>query len=269
VFQALSPRFNYLSADINFELWCQQRFNKALQDPGIYNSHSLVRHLLELKDNDIDMQYIAAEVLDNINAAEATVAVTATYLIWKLTETPRWQSIIRQELMDLTKQNDKTLSFADIDSQVPSLEACLREVYRLYPASSGRAERMVPAGGRNLLGVHLPENTTVTTSVLALHHDMEVYPNPSSFAPERWLEGDKDLLKTMEAQLIPFGYGGRICLGKALATMEIKVLMATLYLEHESLLTEATNAASMAQCSTHDAVPKALKCVVKFRKVMR
>ncbi|KAF4439339.1 hypothetical protein F53441_12618 [Fusarium austroafricanum] len=272
VLQNLSSRFCYLSADDGLALWCQQRFSTVVQDPHVSESHSLVRHLLEMKEIEADegttyLQYIAAEVLDNINAAEATVAVTATYLIWKLTEAPHWQERIRRELSVLPKLDDGSLSFSDVDSQVPSLEACLREVYRLYPASSGRAERIVPQGGRNLSGVFLPQDTIVTSSLLALHYDQQVYPDPLSFSPERWLGGDEQLQKLRDGQLMPFGYGGRICLGKALATMELKMLIASLYLEHESLPTRMTNSGTMKQCSTHDAVPKGLRCVVKFRKM--
>ncbi|KAF5556506.1 benzoate 4-monooxygenase cytochrome P450 [Fusarium napiforme] len=270
--QRVSSRSRYLSTDEELPAWCQKKFFAALKDPQLHESHSLVRHLWELKEDDahdgpIDVAYMAAEVLDNIDAAEATIAVTATYLIWKLTEAPEWQDKIRQELFALPKQDDGYPSFPDIDTQVPSLEACLREVYRMHPSSSGKNERVVPLGGRTLAGVFVPEHTVVTSSVLALHYDGEVYSDPDRFLPRRWIDGSEEQRKVLDAQLIPFGYGGRICLGKALATMELKLLIASLYLEHESVATLATNAESMKQCSTHDAVPRGLKCVVRFRKM--
>ncbi|KAL7758753.1 hypothetical protein ACKLNR_011180 [Fusarium oxysporum f. sp. zingiberi] len=210
---------------------------------------------------------MAAEVLDTIDAAEATIVVTATYLIWKLTEAPEWQDKIRKELSALPKQDDGCPSFADIDTRVPSLEACLREVYRLHPSSSGKNERLVPSGGRTLAGVFVPEHTVVKSSVLALHYDGEVYSDPDRSLPCRWIDGSEEQRKVLDAQLIPFGYGGSVCLGKALATMELKLLIASLYLEHESLATLATNAVSMKQCSTHDEVPRGLECVVRFRRM--
>ncbi|KAM0193785.1 hypothetical protein ACHAPA_010240 [Fusarium lateritium] len=272
ILKRLSSRFDYLSADDTLAVWCKDRFSAALDDPRIPDSHSLLRHLLELKQNQakeksIDLPYIAAEILDNITAAEATIAVTATYLIWKLTESPEWQKRIRRELSVLPRQPDGSLAFADVDSQVPSLEACIREVYRLHPSAGGKAERVVPPGGRTLAGTYLPEGTIVSTSVLALHYDEKVYPDPLNFSPERWLEGDEASHKARDAHLIPFGYGGRICLGKALATMELKMLAAALYLDHESQPSMRTNSASMKQCSTHDAVPRNLECWVRFEKV--
>ncbi|GFF41834.1 probable sterigmatocystin biosynthesis P450 monooxygenase STCB [Aspergillus udagawae] len=274
IFAKLIPRLRYLQADSEFASWCKQRTLAAMEAPRISDSQSLLRHLLEIRGKDgeeekqqLDREYIAAEILDNINAAEATVSVTATYLIWRLTEAPEWQRKIRKELTALPVQPDGSLSFADLDSRVPSLEACLREVYRLHPASSGRAERIVPQGGHVLCGVYLPQGTIVSASVVALHRDERIFPDPDRFDPGRWLDADPLTLKMREAQLIPFGYGARICLGKALATLEIKVLIANLYLRYETVMGSSTTPESMKQCSTHDAVPKALKCVVWFQEV--
>lgn len=270
LFGRLNRRMRYLLADERLAAWCQHRVSRAMNDPQLSNSHSLLRYLLETPDvrgsvPPLDHRYIAAEVLDNINAAEATVAVMATYLIWRLTESPQWQRRLRKELALLPTQADGCASFSDIDNLVPSLEACLREVYRLHPASSGRAERIVPEGGYSFLGLYLPQGTVVATSVEALHRDEKVFPNPERFAPERWLEADQTTVKMYEPQLIPFGHGGRICLGKALATMEIKLLISRLYAKYETTMTAASTADSMRQSSTHDAVPRALKCVVRFQ----
>lgn len=270
--RALSSRFSYLSADDELAAWCKQRTANAIKGPSISDSHSLLRHLLQVHESDkkkppLDRQYIAAEVLDNINAAEATVAVTATYLIWRLTEAPEWQKKIRDELAALLVQSDGFLPFSELDSRVPSLEACLREVYRLHPASSGRAERIVPEGGHVLCGVFLPQGTIVTTSVMALHRDETIFPDPDRFSPGRWLDGDPLAMKKREAYLIPFGHGARICLGKALATLEIKVLIAHIYLRYNTTMGISMTPESMRQCSTHDAVPKGLKCVVRFQKI--
>ncbi|KAL3471436.1 cytochrome P450 [Aspergillus californicus] len=264
---ALSPRYNYLHAEDRFSNWCLTRFDAAMRDPEVYASHSLLRRLLENRsDQRLGYTYMAAEVLDNINAAHATVAVTVTYLVWCLTSNPEWQDKVRHELRQLRPLEDGLPSFADIDS-VPVLEACLREVYRLHPASSGRAERIVPDGGCVLAGHYVPAKAVATTSVVSLHRDPKIFPEAERFLPTRWLEGTKDELKTRDAHIIPFGYGGRICLGKSLATMEIKLLAAGIYLQYETQLSARSTAESMKQASTHDAVPELLQCIVKFRKV--
>ncbi|KAI9717858.1 MAG: hypothetical protein M1812_004385 [Candelaria pacifica] len=269
----LSSKFGYLSAEDKLASWSQARISTAMKDSGTAKAHCLLQILRESHttengiEKSLDQRYIAAEILDNINAAEATTAVTATYLIWRLAQNPLWQFKIRQELAALPIQDDGSISFADVNAGAPSLEACLREVYRLHPASSGRSERVVPQEGYELSGFYLPGGTVVSTSVVALHRDESVFPDADSFLPERWLDVDKKTLGNCEAQLIPFGYGGRICLGKALATMEIKLLVAHLYLRYRTEPTEMTSEASMRQCSTHDAVPHGISCLIRCHAV--
>jgi cytochrome P450 len=266
----LIPRLNYLQAEEALAEWCLGRISAAIDDPSLFSSRSLLRQLLQVQakvdGKALDRGFIAAELLDNVNAARATVAVTATYLIWLLSVHREWQHKVREELRALPTQPDGSVSFATINSNARVLESCLREVYRLYPASSGRAERIVPKGGCTLSGVHLPEGCTVTSSILALHLDGDLFPDPEVFDPRRWLEIDDVGLKLRDSQLIPFGYGGRICLGKALATMEVKMLAAAMYLNYETTTTLSCTPASMRQCSTHDAVPRAAACMIEFRK---
>lgn len=265
---AFFPRLQYIKANDHLSDWCYRLFSTAIEDPSLRNSYSLVRHLVEAKqDSYINTTAIAAEVLDNINAAEATVAVTATYFIWRLSQSPHWQRRLRDELRTLATQSDGLSSFSDVHLHAPILEACLKEVYRLHPASSGRAERIVPPEGCTLSGVYLPAGTVVTSSIVAIHREPGLFPFPEHFLPGRWLQGDAAEGKARDAHLIPFGFGGRICLGKPLATMEIKLLIAGLYLQYESLLGPHTTPESMKQCSTHDAVPRALKCLVQFRRL--
>ncbi|KAI9751216.1 MAG: hypothetical protein M1835_001251 [Candelina submexicana] len=270
----LFPSLSYLQAEDRLADWSYRRFTEAIRDPALSDPHTLLQRLLKIghdqgddKTKALDYKFIAAEVLDNINAAEATVAVTATYLIWRLSKHPWWQRRLRDELRALPIQKGGLPSFADINNHVPVLEACLREVTRLHPASSGRAERVIPYGGHTLSGVYVPGKTIVTTSVVSLHRDENIFPAPDQFFPKRWLEGSELDLKKRNAHLIPFGYGGRICLGKPFAIMEIKMLAAGLYLRYETLLTASSTTESMKQCSTHDAVPRALQCVIQFRDV--
>lgn len=44
---------------------------------------------------------------------------------------------------------------------------------------------------------------------MLIHENPNIFPEPFSFKPERWLEADKD----MDKYLVAFGKGPRICLG--------------------------------------------------------
>jgi cytochrome P450 len=64
-------------------------------------------------------------------------------------------------------------------------------------------------------------------NIYSLHHRDELYPNPSEFRPERFLERQYSPYEYM-----PFGAGVRRCVGAALAQMELKIVLGTLLREH-------------------------------------
>ena len=109
---------------------------------------------------------------------------------------------------------------------------------------------------------HLPQ-TRVAASTYALHHNPEVFYSPDSFEPERWLNKSPEQLRVLETSFIPFGYGARICIGKNLAIMEIKILIACMFLRYSTAVDRAlTTEESMWQTSTTEAVPIGLRCDV-------
>ncbi|KAL4793743.1 cytochrome P450 [Aspergillus venezuelensis] len=313
--QRLARRFGYLEAEEELSNWSLQRVYGVIQEieqeqeqtpaqagTGDGNN-SLVRVLYRHISTDsqrgaakptvltLSMSYLAAEVLDNINAAEATASVTATYAIFHLSRLPEWQRRIRTELQQLRlssqsrRWDDELPSFNDINS-AQTLEACLLEVYRLNPAVSGRSERVIPHGGCTIDGAYIPadvsslifqfcyskrrlnqarEQTIISSSAPTIHNNRQIFPYPTEFNPDRWLSATPERRKTMESHLQPFGYGARLCLGKPLATLELKLLLAGIYLRFETRVPSSTTEESMLQSSTHDAVPRGLRCDIEFR----
>ncbi|KAI9688298.1 MAG: hypothetical protein M1820_010280 [Bogoriella megaspora] len=253
----------FLNAEDKLTDWNTCRLNTAALDPLFGADDSLLYRLQEMKTKNgfpLSRKWIAAEVLDNLNAAQTTVTVAMTYVLWNIARNPIWQKLIRQELRQLPLQEDGMPSFADIDA-CRVLDACIKESYRVNPLSSGRAERVVPTT-KEYDGVLLPEGTIVSTSTIAIHRCSLVFADPETYNPSRWLQADSERLRAMEKCFIPFGYGARLCLGKAFATIEVKMLVACLLLQYQICEDEdsATTVESMKQSGTQDALPRGLRC---------
>ncbi|MGH2974008.1 MAG: cytochrome P450 [Solirubrobacterales bacterium] len=92
-----------------------------------------------------------------------------------------------------------------------------------------RSRPVVPMTGRRVtapwqLGPYgVPADTAVAISILLVHHREDVYPDPFSFRPERWLGR-----KPGTYEWLPFGGGTRRCLGAALAMAEQRVVLRTM-----------------------------------------
>ena len=59
-----------------------------------------------------------------------------------------------------------------------------------------------------------------------MHRLSYVFPDPYIFKPERWLS--KNETNDMKSHFMPFGYGGRICGGQAMAIMMLKITLAAI-----------------------------------------
>ena len=89
-----------------------------------------------------------------------------------------------------------------------------------------RSRPVIPIIGRRVtvpwqLGDYgVPAGSPVSMSILLLHHRPDLYPDPFSYRPERWLGH-----KPGTYEWIPFGGGIRRCLGAALAMAEQRVVL--------------------------------------------
>ncbi|HWE33057.1 MAG TPA: cytochrome P450 [Solirubrobacteraceae bacterium] len=106
----------------------------------------------------------------------------------------------------------------DREDAADVVEATINEAMRVRP--------VIPVTGRRVsvpwqLGEYgVPADTGIAVSILLLHHREDLYPDPFSFRPERWIGH-----KPGTYEWIPFGGGTRRCLGAALAMAEQRVVL--------------------------------------------
>jgi cytochrome P450 len=102
------------------------------------------------------------------------------------------------------------------------LDCLIKEGLRIRP--------VVPMAIRRVsatfpLGVHtVPPGALLGCSMLLLHSNPGLYPQPASFRPERFMEGAPDTYTW-----IPFGGGIRRCIGAAFATLEMKAILRNVF----------------------------------------
>lgn len=112
------------------------------------------------------------------------------------------------------------------DSKLSSLRylrACVDETMRLCPPKASSLPREVLRGGITIDGVQVPEGMTVGTSIYALHHDPNIYPDPFAYKPDRWLLRPQD--RRMQAAFCPFLKGPRMCPGQTVAYFAIELAL--------------------------------------------
>ena len=117
----------------------------------------------------------------------------------------------------------------------PYLSACIKEAFRMHPATRWFPERVVGGAGHTICGEYIPPGNVVGISAWALHRNKEVYgEDVDVFRPERWFEEDEEKLKQMNRCLSHFGSGGNYtCIGKNIALLELHRLVPAFLRRYE------------------------------------
>jgi cytochrome P450 len=166
---------------------------------------------------------LAAELLDHMDAGREAGGISLTYLAYELSRKPALQAKLQAELSSLSPsltasggKEAESLPTARSIEALPLLEGIVMETLRLRTPSPVPLMRMVPPKGAVIEGYHIPGGMKVSTTARCLHLNPEVFPDPTTFMPERWLGNEKDV-KEMRKWWWPFGSGGKMCIGNHFA----------------------------------------------------
>ena len=140
------------------------------------------------------------ELFTMLAAGHETTATQLSFAFELLLRNPAALSRLRAEL-----------SCTDDDLY---LDAVVKETMRLRPVIDA-AERTLTKP-RVVGGHELPAGVKVYPGIVLVHQRADLYPDPSAFRPERFLDG-----RSESYTWVPFGGGIRRCLGAALAQAEI------------------------------------------------
>lgn len=113
------------------------------------------------------------------------------------------------------------------------LRACIEETLRC--ASSAltplwREQAPDDSGSFIVDGHVIPRGTQVAVPLYSLFHNEDIFAQPYTYIPERWLEPESEKeqarQKTMRKAFVPFLVGDRACAGKAMAWTELNITIA-------------------------------------------
>ncbi|KAM5540760.1 hypothetical protein V8D89_005404 [Ganoderma adspersum] len=203
----------------------------------------------------------ASECMDDLIAGIDTIGDALCFLMHHLSlslpSSQRVQDKLRAELQERAG--------APLDD-LPYLEAVIKESLRVFSPTPMSLPRLVPAEGRVLDGVHLPGGTIVSCQSYTVHRfDEAVWPDPDEFLPERWLVSEG---ATERNQLFfAFAAGGRGCIGKHLAMLEMKLLLRDVYSTHRTRLAQDMTASMEPDDQVIATRPKDKKCLITFEKL--
>jgi cytochrome P450 len=169
---------------------------------------------------------VAGNVLTMLLAGEDTTANTIAWMTHLLWLNPAALARATDEVRRLVP--DPLAPTLDQVAGLEYIEACAHETMRLKPVAP---QMPLEALRDTVVGdVRVPAGTVVISMLRRDSVDERFVPRAAEFVPERWLTegGPGQQANAAKRISMPFGAGPRICPGRYLALLEMKMALAVL-----------------------------------------
>ncbi|KAI3461305.1 hypothetical protein Pfo_017968 [Paulownia fortunei] len=174
-----------------------------------------------------DDEFLRDIVISFLLAGRDTVASALTVFFWLLSKNPKAIESIRQESDNVMGTGRQTITSFDQLREMHYLQAAVHETLRLFPpvqfdSKFCEEDDVLPDG------TFVARGTRVTYHPYAMGRMERIWgPDCLEFKPERWLQGGVFKMEN------PFKYpvfqaGHRVCLGKEMAVVEMKIVALSL-----------------------------------------
>lgn len=182
-----------------------------------------------------------AETQALLGAGTETTGNTLSVLTYHVLANPKILKTLLTELRAAarSKQNSSfdLLNHKTLE-RLPHLQACVKEALRLGTGVSSRLPRLnrlaattytSPSSATNNPNSTyvFPPGISISMSILSLHYNATIFPEPKTFNPDRWTEPSPAMLSAFK----PFGQGARQCVGLELAKEELLLMAGNLFFE--------------------------------------
>lgn len=175
-----------------------------------------------------------------LSAGSETTATTIIWIIVHLIRNPILQKRLQADI-DEVIGNCRQPALED-RKKLPLLEAAILEGLRIATVAPLSVPHAVHED-ITFRGFLIPRDTTVLVNLHSVLKDPEVWPDPDSFRPERFLDDVGNVIVPKE--FIPFCTGRRSCIGESLARMELFLYLASLLQKFDILPDDAHNLPSV------------------------
>ncbi|KAH7406635.1 cytochrome P450 [Phaeosphaeria sp. MPI-PUGE-AT-0046c] len=168
------------------------------------------------------------ESLNMINAGADPYSGVLAGAFFYLLHNPETLRKVTEEVRSKFSSLSQIVNGADLNS-CSYLYACIEETLRRTAPVPSHLPRVVLPGGMTIDNEHFPAGTVVGVPMYAIHNNPAYFPAPFTFDPGRWLESPTnppEAIALARKAFNPFSIGTRMCSGRNLAYLQLKLTLA-------------------------------------------
>lgn len=193
---------------------------KAMMDRGEQVPDDALGEMIK---QDLEEEDMMDHLVTMVAAGHDTTAFFSCYMSYLLALNPEHQERLRDEVFSV--MGDREVVTKEDLGNFPFMRRVMQETLRLYPTIPQVTRQAVKDTKLKDSDIVVPSGTTVLVPMFIMHRDPDVWENPKTFDPDRF-EGIEHTSAKMG--FLPFGYGGRTCIGNTLAIIEATVMFVHL-----------------------------------------
>jgi cytochrome P450 len=183
-----------------------------------------INRMMSVRDDEgnvLDDEELSRQILFLLFAGHESTTSLFAMACHELLESPLHLSNLRRE-QERFSAGPLTVERLD---EMTSLEHVVLEVERLYPPFTGAFRHVTRSF--DAFGHTIPEGWQLFYCISGTQHMEHVFSNPQEFCPARFEQfGEREARHS--CSLVGFGNGAHVCVGKDLARLEVKIMLALL-----------------------------------------
>ncbi|KYR00785.1 cytochrome P450 family protein [Tieghemostelium lacteum] len=213
-FDSYNNLFNYIQSVLKDK---ESTFDKS-------NPKDLMETLIVAFDKlGLPQSGVSPTCLDILVAGADTTSYSLIFLLMEMLNNPNIQDKLHSELAANFSLSQE-ISYKD-RSKTPYLNACLKEIQRLYPTAPLGVPH-ITSKDIEFCGYKIPKDTQVLVNIYGTHRSPKIWDQPLLYKPTRFLSEHS---QENNSKICIFGFGSRNCVGFNLAEQELYIVAAKLF----------------------------------------
>ena len=211
----------YLRAKKKVLMYLGELVDRWLREPGLHNDMFAAAIKTQPDEEPLSREELVGDLYLLLTGGLNSTSNLALWVLMYIYDRPDWLAQLREEVAAVPPSEFTAMK------QWPRIKATVMEAERLRPGTP--LSMLYSSQDFEFKGVTIRKGTLVTHFLVLPHYLPEIYKDPQSFTPERFL-GETSYPPKAHGT---FGSGIHICIGMPLARLQVPLILAAVLADYD------------------------------------